>query len=316
MMGLKKGTLSTNDIIAGILSGFVIVILIIAFSALIFKGRLQLYLSIGLCSAIAASFLSNIINAGLGSIPFSIARLEPAVGAILAIILAHIAASITEASLFPTLIITVMLISLLTGFFMFFIGYFNFGQIIRFVPYPVLGGVIVGSALIMARSSLNLVSNHQFNMEYLTQTQSLLQLGISVGFALFLLVFKRVWMLPFSILLLSMVVILSLHGTHISTEDAINSGWLFSSFKPTFIFNSVNLSMFNQVDWMAIVNQSGYIFGLLSLIIILFLLNIGGIETAEKVDANLDQELKAAGVANIMGGLIFLLFITQRNLTE
>lgn len=301
----KKNPVITKDIVAGMLSGFVMAIIAIAVSALVFKGHLSLYLSLGISCIFIGSIVVNLLCSFFSSISFSISRPEPAVGAILAIVFANIAAQpLTEKSLFSTLIATLMLVSLMVGCAMFFLGYLRLGQAVRFLPYPVLGGVIVGSAWIIARSSLHLI-NHDLSIQSTLHTQTILQLSLAFGLALLLLFYKRFWVLPLSVVLLSLLIQIFLHLNHVSTAEAIKSGWLFSTFTSTFIFNTLDFSMLGQIDWNIIVHQFGYIMGLIGLIIVLLLLNISGIETAEKLNTDVEHELKIAGIANILGGLFF-----------
>ncbi|MFA5959037.1 MAG: SulP family inorganic anion transporter [Tatlockia sp.] len=295
----------TNEIMAGTLSGFLIVIIITAVTALVFKGSLAIYFPIGIGCALIGSVVVNFITAYFGSIHFSISRPDPAVGAILAIMFLNIATyPLNEGALLATLMAALMLVSLLVGFFMFFLGYFKLAQAVRFLPYPVLGGVIVGSSWIIARSSFYFISNNSLTIQNTLQPNTLLQLSLAMGFALFsLVVNKRAWILPVSVLIFSILINICLNLNHVSHAEAIHAGWLLAPVKPAFVFNSIDFSMLEQIGWSAVVYQIGYIASLAGLIVIILLLNVTALEITEKFNANLDQELKVAGVANIIGGL-------------
>ena len=306
---MKNRPYNTNDLVAGALSGLVIVIIATAFTALVFKGPLVPYFSIGITCALVGSCIVNLLTACLSSFRFGIARVEPASGAILAIIFANIASyNLPSATLLPTLLVTLSLVTLMVGGSMFLLGYFRLGQIARFLPFPVLGGIITGTAWIMAYASFSLMINNNFTLSNLTQSHVMMQYLTGVGFALLLFFIlkknARSWLLPATILIASLLVNLLLRFNHVSHLDAIQQGWLFLSFKPTFFLQSVNLTMLQQIDWSVIAYQLHYLLSLVGVIIILLLLNVSGLEAAVKDNANLDQELKVAGIGNLLSTLV------------
>lgn len=301
---MKKYSSIANEIIAGALSGFVIVIIVTAVAALIFKGPLVQYFPIGISCIALGALIVNFTTACFGSISYSIARPEPAVAAVFSIMFTNLASiPMSKSALIITIITVFMLVSVLVGVFMFCLGYFKLGQIARFLPYPVLGGVIVGSACIIARSSFHLIGNNLTVVESLFEPNTLLQLSIAVIFALVLIVNKRSCILPISVLCASILVNCYLYFEYSSTEEAIQAGWLFTSFKSRFEFNAIDWSMLKLINWNAIVFQIGYIASIVGLIVIILLLNISALETIEKFTADLDKELKITGVSNVIAGL-------------
>lgn len=304
---MRKISFSTNDAIAGVLSGLVIIIISTAFAALVFKGPLTSFFSIGISCTIIGSCLVNFFTASLSSFRFGIARAEPAVGAILAIIFADVASYHLTNSL-PTLLAISIICCLLVGVIMFFLGFFRLGQTIRFLPYPVLGGIITGTAWIMASSSFSLMFNATINIDHLLQTQLMMQYLTGIGYAVILLILlkgnSRPWLLPISLLIVSIIINVILSINHVSHTAAIQMGWMFPSFKATFVLDTVDFSLFKHIDWYIIFRQLSYIASLIGVIIILSLLNVSGLEAATKNKADLERELKITGVANILNGLL------------
>jgi SulP family sulfate permease len=62
-------------------------------------------------------------------------------------------------------------------------------------------------------------------------------------------------------------------------------------------------AVLGQVDWQAIINQSGSLLALVFVVGVVMLLNATGIELAADEDADLDRELKSIGAANLVSGL-------------
>lgn len=158
------------------------------------------------------------------------------------------------------------------------------GQLSRYLPYPVLGGVIVGAGWIIARSTIYFITDNGISFQILSQPDTQIQLGFAIAFAIFLMLTeKKPWVLPASVLFLSLLINVYLYCNQISREAAIQSGWLFFSVKPTFIFDSVNFSMLKLIDWTVITHQIGYLASIAGLVVIKLLLNITAIEISENL---------------------------------
>lgn len=284
---------TTNNIAAGIVSGLIIIIIAIACAALIFKGSLQAYFPIGVSCAIISSCIVNLIIAKFSSFKFSIARIEPVVAAILAIISANIVNSqIADAAILPTVLATFFLLSIITGITMFLLGYFRLGQIIRFLPYPVLCGIISGTAWIMTQSSLTLMSH------------GYAQYIVGIGFTIWLILTRiwkiRAWIIPFSLIVLAIAINLFLHEQHISHISAIQNDWLFSPFKADSFLHGMHFSMIQHIAWNSILQEMNYIGSIVGIIIIILLFNISGLESLYKIKSDAEHELKITGAANFL----------------
>lgn len=303
-------SINSSDLIAGLLSGLLVVVIATAYTALIFKDSLTVYFSIGISCALLGSCLINFLDASRSVFPVAIARAEPAPGAIMALIFANIASyQLPEATLLPTLLATLSLATIMVGASMSLIGYFRLGHVIRFLPYPVLGGVITGTAWLMARSSFSLMTNNStFSWSALLQPATMEPYLLGLGFTLFLLVTPknkwRSWILVGSLALTSLALDFFLMMNHVSHEEAIKAGWFFAHFKPTFVVQGVDSSLLHHIDWSVIAGQSGYLLSFVGIIIIITLLNISSLETIIKGKADLDQELKVLGVGNLLSGLL------------
>lgn len=294
-----------NEVIAGLLSGIVIITVSTAFTALIFKGAiLAPYFSIGLACTLMAAIITNLITARFSSFPSAIARPEAIAGTVLAVGLAYIAnLHLASGSLLPTLLVTISLASLLIGIIQLLLGYFNLGQIIRFLPYPVLSGIITGSGWIMMKAGISvIVSDQILSFSHLSPQ---VIIALLTTFVIFFLSHRgnRLWLLPISIIIISFVVNLFLYYMGFSHLDAIHEGWLFSFVQPKLFLSSLHLEQLHQVNWFAVISQAGYFATIIAITTIQLLLNVSGLETLRDTDADLEKELKVSGLANLVNGL-------------
>jgi SulP family sulfate permease len=96
---------------------------------------------------------------------------------------------------------------------------------------------------------------------------------------------------------------LGLLATGTSVNDAVGQGLLLGDMSSGAIWQPLALEHLLAADWMAILGQSGNIAIILVVSVISLLLNASALELAFQKDLDLNRELRAAGLANILSGL-------------
>ena len=143
-----RSTLDTGvrDLFGGAICGVVSIVYCVSYAVFIFSGPLAPWLGYG----IAATFISTTIGAFVvalrSSLPFSIAGPDSSSSVVTATLVAAFvqwlaANGATDHALEPTLIL-MALSSALVGLLLCGLGLGRAGQLIRFVPYPVIGGFL------------------------------------------------------------------------------------------------------------------------------------------------------------------------------
>ncbi len=299
-----------SDILAGAISGLLIIIISTAYTALVFKGPLLIYFAIGISYTVVGACLINLLTSSLSVFKYAIARPEPASGVILAIIFSHVISNTPQNTILPTLLITMAITSITVGLVIYLIGFFRAGNFFRFLPYPVLGGLIAGIGFVMAKTSLDMMSNTPFGFSQFFHINLILPYIIGITFAL-LLIFtnkkiSRPLVLPLFVLIYSILIHFCLWANHITHLQAVQSGWLFAAYSHLSIIPpSLRLSMFDHINWEAILHEMTYLLGFSGVIILILLSNISALEVVEKEKVNLDNELKITGAGNLISGLVF-----------
>ena len=82
-----------------------------------------------------------------------------------------------------------------------------------------------------------------------------------------------------------------------------DAGWLLGPFPDIAPWKPLTLAAFQNASWPIIFENAGNIATILLITIVSVLLNSGALELVVKKDINLNRELKAAGIANIIIGL-------------
>lgn len=310
-----------SELMAGFVSSMLMIIMAILVSAIIFKGPLLKYFSIGLISTLFGSALLNLITARWGSLKYGISRIEPAVGTIVAAIFTQILANnVDDQVLLPTLLATFATISFSTGVAMFLFGYFNISQASRFLPYPVLGGIIVSVAWVMATSCYHLMPIHALGISDFFYSAEIIQWAIPIVMIAILHAFskndERLWLMPFLILVLTIVINIYLSFGYATYQESVQAGWLF----PGLAINLKNfqqfnlLSVINLADWPIILKEIGYILLLVTLIIIIQILNMSSLEIYAEKKLDIESDFKIYGMGNVINS-IFCLFPGNISLT-
>jgi len=298
---------------AGLVNGVLIVIFQSAYAALIFSGLLESYLAAGLGLMLFGACVMGLVTAYFSSFEGTVTAPQDAPTAILALLPSAIyiqmnASELNIDEVFYTVVAAIALTALLTGVLLTILGRFELGNLIRFIPYPVVGGFLAGTGWILLKGAIGIMSGSggSFGL-HLLQSDYLLRWLPGVLFALALYAILR----RFKHFLLMPGVILAAIGLFygvnfifgITLEKAAGLGLLLPKMESGISWSPLTESSLALVNWSAILSQSGEIFSVVIISIISLLLNASGLELIARREVDLNQELRAAGMANILSGL-------------
>jgi SulP family sulfate permease len=291
-----------------LISGLVVTTYMISFGSLIFSGDLTPYLSMGIGFCLMGVVIIGSIEALLSGNPGMVAI--PTVGS--AVIVATMSAGIASElgaipdSVFPTVAAAITIASLLTGGAFLALGWFRLGNLIRYIPYPVIGGFLAGTGWLVvsgAMKTMNGIPLSFANLTQFAQPEALVRWlpGVIFGVLLLLLVrrFKHYLIMPVAILVAVLVFYLVLWIAGISISQAVEQGLLFKPFPPGALWRPPPLDQLASVEWGAIVRQAGDVATLILISSITILLYASGVEVTAGKEINLNQELRACGVGNL-----------------
>jgi len=303
-----------TSLTAGLISGVLTITMGIAFAALIFTGPLSAFVSRGINLILLSALIIGICTALTSSYSGTVARPHEIPAAILAliagIIAAHMPPSANAEQAYMTVVAAMAVTSLVTGVFLLALGSFKAGNLIRFIPYPVIGGFLAGTGLLLVKGALGVMTGTAITLSTLP---GLFTAGVALkwlsGFVLAAVLFAvlryrnhylimPVWLL-LSIGLFYVIVFFS--GVPIA--EIRNQGWLTGSLATTGFAMPFSISSLTQIDWPLIFSQAGRIGTILVLSCMSLLLNASGLELVVQEEIDLNRELKAVGASNILAGL-------------
>lgn len=299
---------------SALLTGLITIAYAISFAALAF-GEQPNITSRGIGLALGGAVVIRLIIA-LGSSRAGImASPQDVPAAILGLITGGIIGSFPAGAstqeIFITVITAVIITDLVIGLFLLILGYFQLGELIRFLPYPVIGGFLAGTGWLLTTGGLGVMTSLSMNLgklPMLFQTGNLPYWLPGLAFAIVLFVvlkrFNHFAILP-SLLLGTIALfylVVALSGT--SVAQVMDQGWLMGPFPQTNMWEPINFGDLTQVRWSLIWAQSGNIATVLLISVVALLLNATGLELIYQESLDLNKELRTAGWGNLAMGLL------------
>lgn len=295
----------------GLVIGIVSIITATSFAALIFSGPLSNYVSYGIGFILIGDLILGTLVALLSSYSGSIGIDQDATAAILAVVVAEVLGSLpaltSQEQRFATVIALIVITTLTTGLFFLLLGYFKLGALIRFLPYPVMGGFLAGTGWLLITGAMGVMVDVPLGAALLQPNALVRWLpGLIFGIALLWVTsrYHHHLVMPGMFfgamgLFYAITWLFKAPIVEISAQ-----GWLIGPFPGGRLWQ-FPLTAFSgsQVAWHAIVGNIDDLAPILIVAVISLLLNASGLELVVKKDINLNKELLVAGIGNLAGGL-------------
>ncbi len=298
---------------SGLLVGILDVGLAASFAALIFAGPLAPFVPYGIGYALAGFAISGAIIALFTSWPGFVGGSQSAPAAIVALMAAAIAGlmpvSAASSETFITVTAAIVVTTLLTGLFFLAMGYFELGNLARFLPYPVIGGFLAGTGWLLISGAVSLMADMPVN---LAQLPALMQVdtiahwlpGILLAIVTMLVLnyFDHYLALPGMLLLALILFFAYALVSGVSLADLSAGGWLLGPFGGG-LWRPITPAALAEVSWPAVANQAAGIASVVLISTVSLLLNAGGMELEIDADIDINKELRVAGMANTVSAL-------------
>lgn len=301
------------DLTAGALMGIIEVVCALSFGSLIFSGVLAPYLPYGIGMALAGAAVILVGTSLTSRVPGVIASIQDSPAVILAVIASALAGSLsagTAEERLATVLVAIAVTTLVTGLFHLALGLFKLGGLVRYVPYPVVGGFLAGTGWLLVQGSFGVVAGHPLtlaNLPALLRPDRLILWVPALLFALVLFTclrrFKHSLTMPGILLGAIVIFYLILWATGTPLQAATSKGLLLGKVSGQATWHPLSLRSLLAANWVAILGQGGNMAIILVLSVVSLLLNASALELAIRRDVDLNRELRAAGISNVLSGL-------------
>ncbi len=285
-----------------------------SFANLIFGGALAPYASRAMLAALISSVITMLVLSLRSSFEFSLGGPDSNPSAILAVSVAAIAHSIVlkaglaSSELLPTVLLFIFVSSLGCGLVLYAIGERKLGRYVRFIPHPVVGGFLAGTGYLLVMGAYKMLMGVSFGTDVLARISecSPLAWSTAVAVAAILTVLSRFTrhylVIPLVLLgaITGFYLLLFLKGTNL--EEARRLGLLVEPLRVGEWRNVVNFP-YSDVRWDLVLLHWQDFMAMTMVVVIAILLNATSLDLATGRDADVDRELQAVGIANILSGL-------------
>jgi len=286
-------------------------------------------LSIGVASLVVATHLSDffplligtaLLSAGVLTLTFSLIgptkSMVATVQAMPSIALGGVVGatvggmSATDGNVFLTAMVAAALGTVTAGIAMLVLGVFRLGEVIRFIPYPVIGGFLAGSGWLIFLGGLGIILAEPATpavFASILDPAKLVRVGLAVLFVLVVLLASR--RLPshvaLPLVILVAVAIFNLVRFWVgATESDIHfADWVIPLPDRTDLWHRFNPAIFSQIYWPAVAAGALHFPALLVLTTIGLLLNTTALELERSGDVDLNRDLRAEGFGNLVSGV-------------
>ncbi|HEX6509396.1 MAG TPA: SulP family inorganic anion transporter [Chloroflexota bacterium] len=301
------------SITAGLVGGILTVIWSISFATLIFSGPLEPHVRAGLALALIGGVVLNLAGAW-GS---SVSTVIPAPQEVPAVVVAVMAASIVSvltprdpSQVVPTILAVIAITSLTTGAFFCVLGALRLGRLVRFVPFPVIGGFLAGTGWLIVVGAVKVLTGISLTVASLPDAwrgDAVAHMLPAVLLAIILTAglrrFTHFSVMPALLLASIIVFYLTLTLVGLSPHWAQANGWLIGPLASGSLYPPFSLGDLQRINWPIVAAQTGSFATIMVASAVALLLNVSGLEVGTGEDLDVDRELRSMGIGNMVAGL-------------
>ena len=207
---------------------------------------------------------------------------------------------------FLTVVAAIILTTVVTGGVYLLIGGLRLGNLVRFMPYPVIGGFLAGTGWLLLKGGIGVASGIGVSLgtlDELAGADALVQWLPAVGFGLALVIATRrirhPLVIPAAVAGGVLVFYLVSLVTGTAVDQAEADGWLLGPFPEGGLWNFWTVEALTEARWGEVIRELPTLLTVPVLAVVTLLLNTSGIEIAIRRDIDLNRELRSAGTANL-----------------
>ena len=287
----------------------------ISFAAVAYGGDLAVFLNRGIGLMLIGTAISAAIVGATASVRGMISHPEETPLLLVVSASPSLMAAATAAGAgpgteeyFATFFVFLMCSTALTGLFMILVGRLRLSFVMRYLPYPIIGGVIVSIGYLLMIGSLSLI------LERTVDIYSLPAIFIGGGFAavapwaigaLGLFVAAR-WLpataiLPLGIFVAFVTFHIFLQIAGLSLAEAEAAGLLLGPFSEDGFLKGLSPKILVQAEWAVVLSHMNILIVLAPITALSCLIHIQAICRITGEVPDLDRELVSNGIANVAG---------------
>ena len=306
------GMLRTLSI--GLVIGAVEVVVAASFAGLVFSGLLKRYIADGVGLYVTAAAITLALLAWRAGSRGVVGSLQAETPAILTVLATPVALNAfgSGARDFITVVLATMVITVVAGITSVVLGIRRRGDLVRFVPYPVVGGFLAGIGWLLVRGGVAVTlteSPFLLPIADLFSRDALVRWVPAVVLGGLLLVSQRVVSRPLTVpvvLGLGLAAFaIGLVVTGSSIDEVRSDGWLLlGTFDDAPRWQPWSTNAIVDADPIALLEQAPGIVAAILITVLGLSYNVNATEVVLDRDLDTNRELRDAGVLNVVSGAL------------
>ena len=311
---LSKLSAGGTAVLAGVTAGFTKLVTAIGAAALALPGPLQEYLSAGIGAIVVGGAIATVVATFSSSIRGALVETPSAPAVLLGLFGASVAAGYPAdgdpEALAATIFVLFAFTAVVTGLFFVGLGMLRLGNFIRFIPYPVVAGVLAGVGVLMIMGSFGVATGTRLEVRSLAffmspATAAHWLPGVLFGLALMALSRRYAGAFVLPVMLAAALVIFyaaaALFGV---SHAALESGhWMLGPFPAGPLYQPLDYGVILSIPFDLWFRYSLTLVAVVLVSTVCLLLNASALELALRREADMNRELRSIGVGNIGGGI-------------
>jgi SulP family sulfate permease len=210
---------------------------------------------------------------------------------------------------FLTVVAGTLVITVLVGVASVALGRFRLDNLIRFVPYPVAGGLLAGAGWLLVKGGVAFASGVVPAIDTISELRADWMRWLpALAFGVLILLASRIVRRPLVVpVMIGIGLLLFAAGvlvTGSTIDTARDGGWLVGPFDSTRLLEPWTLRAVSGADWAAVLGAWAGIAVAIFVALIAMSFAVNGSETVLARDLDANEELRDAGLANIVAGAV------------
>ncbi len=286
-----------------------------SYSRLIFQGKLAGYfaagLGIALVSEIAIGLVSGLFSSDEATMAFPQSPTAVILGIIASEVIAAAPADMSPQALFGAVFWVIILSSLLTGITLLLLGIVRAGGLVRYLPYPIVGGFLAGLGWLLVQASFLIAVETRLNLAalpMLLEGAVLIRWLPAVLMAVLILAIqariKNYLIVPGMILAAFVLFYLVLHLSGASVESLSEAGWFLPKVPSTLSWQLPDFGALGHINSSMLLASAGGIITLMLFCILNLVFRASGQELLVGRELDINRECAVNGAANIVSSLV------------
>lgn len=303
-------------VLGGLLVGATTAIYSVSFAAIIYDGALAPFLGWGIGISLVGATVMAAGSGWLFSIKGTISHPQDITAVMLATTVPHLGAGsgLVGQDLFITTAVMIAVTGIVAGAFALTIGCCKPSRLLKFFPYPVMGGFLAATGYFLVVSAIAMLLDRNVTFREFGSIWSkgdmlrwLPWIGVGLVYAILARVRHGAHKLPLALVVtLAGFYCIALFSPG-GLEGAREAGHLMGPFPSDGLLDGYDFSLLSQIDWARIRADIPVIVGVAGMVAVGGLLNLNGLHHLTQKSLDLDSDLRAIGVLNavssFLGGL-------------